>query len=82
MRDPKVSHFFQEKRWKSGTLWEDLPKRHHFWTIIKQEMKKVGHFGPQSLGRDTLGSIYLHPFKRKYLKKKYIFRKHEPILVW
>jgi len=43
VRVPKVSHFFQQKkRWKSGTLWEHLPKRYHFWTIIKQKRKKSG----------------------------------------
>jgi len=30
VRYPKVSHFLKEKRWKSGTLWEHLPKRLHF----------------------------------------------------
>ena len=42
---PKCPTFLKEKRWKSGTLWEHLPKRYHFWTIIKQKRKKVGHFG-------------------------------------
>ena len=32
---PKCPNFFNKKRWKSGTLWEHLPKIHNFWTIIK-----------------------------------------------
>ena len=42
--------FSIKKRWKSGTLWEHLPKRHHFWTIIKQRTKKVGHFRVRHFG--------------------------------
>ena len=43
--------FFNKKRWKSGTLWEHLPKIYYFWTsIIKQKNEKVGHFGVRHFG--------------------------------
>ena len=34
---PKCPTFFNKKRWKSGTLWENLPKMYHFWTNKKKE---------------------------------------------
>ena len=41
VHDLKLSHFFQKKKiQKSVTILEHLPKRYHFWTIIKQEQKK------------------------------------------
>jgi len=29
--------FFLKKLQKSVTIWENLPKRYYFWTIIKQQ---------------------------------------------
>ena len=43
---PKCPSFFNKKRWKSGTLWEHLPKRYHFWTIIKKEKSGTLFFVP------------------------------------
>ena len=39
---PQSFHFFfsKKKRWKNGTIWEHLPTRYYFLTILK----KVGHF--------------------------------------
>jgi len=34
---PKCLTFFNKKRWKSGTLWEHLPKRYHLCTIVKRK---------------------------------------------
>jgi len=34
-----------KKLQKSVTIWEHLPKRYYFWTIIKQKTKKVWQFG-------------------------------------
>jgi len=33
--------FFLKKMQKIVTIWEHLPKRYHFWTIIKQKRQKV-----------------------------------------
>ena len=32
--------FFKKKLQKSVTIWENLPNRYHFWTIIKQKKRK------------------------------------------
>ena len=50
---PKCPTFFNKKRWKSGTLWDHLPKRYHFWTIIKRNKKGKKW---DTLEWDTLGS--------------------------
>jgi len=41
VHNPKLSQFFQtnKKLQKSVTIWEHLPKRYYFWTIIKQKQK-------------------------------------------
>ena len=65
--DPKVSHCFQQKRWKSGTLWEHLPKRYYFWTIIKQKKKKSGTiWASKSLGCETLGPLTVIYVKNEF----------------
>jgi len=54
---PKCPPFLKEKRWKNGKLWEHLPKRYYFWTIINQKWKKAGHFGVGHFGvMDCKGS--------------------------
>ena len=41
VHDLKMSHFFSKKKLqKSVTIWEYLPKRYHFWTIMKQKKEK------------------------------------------
>ena len=32
--------FFKQKLQRSVTIWEHLPKRYHFWTLIKQRKEK------------------------------------------
>jgi len=58
VHDLKLSHFFQKKILrKSVTIWEHLPKKYHFWTIIKQKQKSVtiwGHGLITRLYRDQL----------------------------
>ena len=56
---PKYPTFFNKKRQKSGTLWEHLPKRYHFWTIIKQKRKRVGHFGVSSIFQTPIYLIFI-----------------------
>ena len=41
VHDLKLSHFFPKKLQKGVTIWEHLPKRYYFWTIIKQKRQKV-----------------------------------------
>ena len=47
VRDPKVSHFLKQKTLEK---WDTLGTFTHFWPIIKQKMKKVGHFGVRHFG--------------------------------
>ena len=44
-----LSHF-KKKLQKTVTIWEDLPKRYYFWTIIKQKGKKWDTLGPKVWG--------------------------------
>jgi len=37
---PNCHTFFTKKLQKSVTVWEHLPKRYYFWTILKQKRKK------------------------------------------
>jgi len=74
VRDPKVSHFFEKKTWKSGTLWEHLHKKYYFWTIIKQKKgQKWDTLGCETLGSWTLSSRFSLK-NRSYLK--------DSIVVW
>jgi len=60
VHDPKLWHFFTQKLQKSVTIWEHLPKRYYFWTIIKQKRKKC-----DNLGCDTLRSWTLVQAKKR-----------------
>jgi len=37
---PNCQTFFKKKFKKSVTIWEHLPKRYYFWTIIEQKKEK------------------------------------------
>ena len=54
--------FFLKKLQKMVTIWEHLPKRYYFWSIIKQKRQKVLQFEVM----DCIESIIFCPSIMRY----------------